>query len=404
MNTDSSRKSLIFILSIAALIVAFTIILVILARGYRLDIENNGIQLKATGLLSATSRPKSASVYVDNILKSATDDTLNLPPGEYNLRISKAGYLPWSKTIQIFPEVVYQSDAQLFLASPEAKLLTLLNTPKSSLSPDNQKIIYSQASESATSKDSGLYLLELTDIPLLPSLSSQKLLLNNTPTIDWNKYNFEFSPNSRQVLATAKSLPSYLLNLDQNLSTQKLTDITIQIPQIYLSWAELKSNNLTQKLINLPPSLKEFVATDSAILSFNGNEHKLLYEASQSGTLKQILANPPPSRSTQPETRQLQENQYYVYDFKEDTNFFIGDSTFNRLQWIPGTDYLIYLKGNQLFSIESDNTNVNLLFNFLNTPQQISLTPDGTRVIVHGQELNQESTRSALYTLTIRER
>jgi len=404
MVSDSSRKSLIFILSIGALILAFTFILVILARGYRLDIKKSGLQLKATGLLSATSRPKSASIYIDNVLKSATDDTLNLPPGEYNLRISKAGYFPWSKTIQILPEIVYQSDAQLFLASPEAKLLTLLDTPKSSLSPDNQKIIYSQASESATSKDNGLYLLELTDIPLLPSLSSQKLLLSNTSTVNWNKYNFEFSPNSRQVLATAKSLPSFLLNLDQNLSTQKLTDITPQIPQIRLSWAELKSNNFSQKLINLPLPLKKFVATDSAILSFNGNEHKLLYEASQSGTLEKILSDPPPNRSTQPETRQIQIKQYYVYDFKEDTNFLLGNSDFSHLQWIPGTDYLIYLKDNQLFSVESDNTNTNLLFTFPNIPKQISLTPDGTKVIVHGQVPDQESTRSALYTLTIRDR
>jgi len=205
MNSDSNRKSLLIIVSVASIVVSVTFLISIFARGYRLDTDNGNFKLKVTGLLSVASKPKSASVYVNDILVTATDDTINLSPGDYRIKISKEGFFPWEKNIQIRPELVYQADAQLIHLSPELKPITQSHIFNPTISPDSTKIIFAIASSSATSKENGLYLLELSELPLLPSKNTQKLLSPNLSYLDWSKFTFEFSPNSKQVIASSKT-------------------------------------------------------------------------------------------------------------------------------------------------------------------------------------------------------
>jgi hypothetical protein len=401
MNSDSNRKSLLIILAVASIVVCGTFLISIFARGYRLDTDN-GFKLKVTGLLSATSKPKSASVYVNNVLTTATDDTLNLTPGKYQIKINKDGYLPWEKNILIQPEFVYQVDAQLLRSSFELKPITQNKIVNPVVSPDSTKIIYAIASSSATNKENGLYLLELTELPLLMSKNTQRLLSLNLPYLDWSKYSFEFSPNSKQVLATSKTSPNvYLFSLDQPLNSKNLFDVSSKLSQIKEDWQKSKDQILQNKLEKLPIELKSFISTTSATLSFNSTDDKIVYQASESAQLNQYIT-PPPTQSTQAQQRSLQKNSYYVYDLKDDTNFLIGDSSISQISWIPYSDDLLYVKNKDICFIEYDNTNYHKLYSGFLPPKAVLSTPDGYRLII--SVTTSKDTPENLYSVTIKDR
>ncbi len=60
----------------------------------------------------------------DDKLITATDDTIYLEPGTYQIKIVKDGYAPWEKTMSIEKELVAQTNALLFPSAPSLTPLT----------------------------------------------------------------------------------------------------------------------------------------------------------------------------------------------------------------------------------------------------------------------------------------
>lgn len=403
MNSDSNRKSLLIILSVASIVVSVTFLISIFARGYRLDTDNGNFKLKVTGLLSVTSKPKSASVYVDDILVTATDDTINLSPGDYKVKISKEGFFPWEKSIQIRPELVYQADAQLIHLSPELKPITQSHIFNPTISPDSTKIIFAIASSSATSKENGLYLLELSELPLLPSKNTQKLLSSNLSYLDWSKFTFEFSPNSKQVIASSKTNSStYLFSIDQPLVPKNLFDISYRLPQIKKEWSEIEKQITLDKLNKLPVGIQTHIATNSALITFNTSEDKIIYQASDSAQILPQIISPPPTRSTQTQQRLLNKGFYYVYNLKDDTNFLIGDTGLSQISWLPYSDNIVYIQNDSVKIVDYDATNLHTVYAKISPKTILLPTPDGYKLIISTTLPN--NPLDNLYSLTIRER
>ena len=141
VTSPSDRKSLAVMAFVFSLVIFGTLAVSYLARWYQISFRQ-GPTLTSTGLLSVTSKPKSASVYINDRLTTATDDTLNLPPGDYHIKITKDGYLPWDKDIQIKKEVVFQTDAQLFRSAPDLKPITYAGAINPTISNDGSKVIF----------------------------------------------------------------------------------------------------------------------------------------------------------------------------------------------------------------------------------------------------------------------
>src|SRR3990167_7293589 len=78
---------------------------ILYATGYRIDFGGNGTGnikfIEGTGLLVATSKPDGARVLINGHLTTATNNTINLAPDQYDVEIQKDGYLPWKKKITI---------------------------------------------------------------------------------------------------------------------------------------------------------------------------------------------------------------------------------------------------------------------------------------------------------------
>lgn len=363
MPNRSDRRSLLIMFCVLLFVVCGTYIVSILARGYRLNLKSGPI-IQATGILSATSQPKSASVFINDRLTTATDDVMNLAPGDYNIKITKDGYLPWQKNISIKKEVVYQTEAILFRSVPELSPITQSGAINPTLSPDGSKIIFAVASASA-SRDNGLYIIETSDnlIPLTKNTPRQ--IATNYPSIDWSKAIFTFSPNSRQLLAKFETKDRhYLLPLDSNITEKNLVDVTSQLDSITAEWQINEAQIIQSRLDRLPPEIKAVASTESAHhLSFNSKEDKVIYLAKSDNTLPANIITPPPAQSTQIQSRQIKTDNYYVYDLKDDTNFLLGTkSNYSEPLWLPNSSYIIYIEDNSIKAVDYDGTNKLTLF------------------------------------------
>jgi hypothetical protein len=87
------------------------------ARGYRLNIplltSKGIIKFQPNGILVIKSEPDGASVYIDRELKTATNATISLSPGTYDVEVRKDGYFSWYKRLTIEKEVVTQASVSL---------------------------------------------------------------------------------------------------------------------------------------------------------------------------------------------------------------------------------------------------------------------------------------------------
>ena len=383
MSQPSSKKSLLFILSALLLIASTTYLISILARGYKIGI-NQGPFIKATGLLSATSIPKSASVYINNRLATATDDTVNLPPDTYHIKIIKDGYLPWEKTIEIKKETVFQTNAQLFRAAPDLKPLTLTGAINPTISPDNSLIVYAVASASAE-LNNGLYKLNLTTRPISLNKNLPKQIYPNFTNINWAEYSFKFSPDSNSILATSQNkTATYLINLATPPARHNLFDITSRLPLIKQEWQRLTGQFILNTIKDLPQQIQEVVSTSSAQnISFSSSDDKILYLADKDSQLEDHYTTPPPAQSTQKQTRKIKADHYYVYDLKDDTNFLLDhQNNISNLFWLPNSNNLVYIQDKQIKTTEYDSTNTQAIF-ANNFDQNIVYPwPDGNRIII----------------------
>ncbi len=383
MEKHSNQRSLLILFLVTSFIGLSTYIISLIARGYRFSIKD-GLVVNPTGMISATSHPKGASVYVDDKLITATDDTINLTPGVYSLKINKDGFLPWQKTITIKPETVYQADVQLFSSVPDLKPLTLTGAINPTANIDNTKIVYSVASASAT-KDNGLYLIESNGLPISLIRGISRQLIPNTATIDWSKFTFAFSPNSREILASSlDTKTNYLLNLDSSIDPIKISDSTNKLPIINQDW-QLQTNILiTAKLNRLPKEIQPLIATDSAkSIQFSSDENKILYLAQTDSNIIKNIITPPPAQSTQNQNRSIKKDYYYVYDLKDDTNFLIGyKNDLINPNWLPNSNNIIFVQNQNLNVIDYDGTNQQTLFSSNFNPNCVYPWVDGSKIVI----------------------
>src|SRR3972149_885511 len=131
-------KLLYRIILVAVFLTVFGLV-VAYARGYRFDFDQKS--LIPTGIISASSYPKAAKIYVDDVLKGVTDTNLTLSPGEYKVDIKKEGYTSFSKKITLKGELVATLDALLFPLNPTLSPLTNLGVIKAVSMGDTEKVI-----------------------------------------------------------------------------------------------------------------------------------------------------------------------------------------------------------------------------------------------------------------------
>lgn len=299
-----------------------TFLMVRYAQGYR---PTRTGAIRGTGLLSANSFPTAAEVYINGKLTTATDNTLNLSPGEYDVEIKKDGYHTWSKKLQIVAELVTETNAQLFPTSPSLEPLTYTGSLEPIPAPDGTKLAFTVASASAVAKN-GLYVQELSSSPISLNKTARQIARTES-SYDYTKSNYTWSPNGSEILVSFASGAHILLDATQFNDLATLKDVTVRLPQILSEWELELAREERVQLLKLPEFMAT-VATESATnLYFSPDSKRLLYQATADFTIPSGLVQTLPSSSTQTEARDIKVGSWYVYDIKEDKNFLLAQGS-----------------------------------------------------------------------------
>ncbi|MCL2110143.1 PEGA domain-containing protein [Microgenomates group bacterium] len=328
-KSDSfARRSLIGIIYTivsACVIIGGTYIAVRWARGdFRLDQVDplNPTLARETGLLSVTSTPQKASVYINDRFVTATDDVLYLAPGEYNVKIIKDGYATWEKNLTISRSLVTSTDALLIPSSPSLTALTFTGAQNLSVSPDGLKIIYYTASTSATTKN-GLYLLDINATGFTSSPKLPVQITDDAPQFDLANAEIIWSANSNQFLLKTAS-GTFLLSAYSLSPLESQPDVTFRANQIIADWESEMVLRERQFLARYPDEVLELITDSAKNVYLSPDKKKLLYTATASAVLPEHILEGVISQNSQPQTRTLVAGGVYVYDLEEDTNFALG--------------------------------------------------------------------------------
>jgi len=222
MLTHRNRR--IFFWSLAVIFVIATFVISLYATGYRFNLswplKFNRI-LEKTGALFLNSEPKGADValtgHSGKELKSKTGllgkkiyqtpiKIKNLLPGEYFLEVTKDGYWPYKKTVNVFPgSAAYVEDITLFRQDTPLKVMDA-KLQKISFTNNNQNLILEQDKKIISLKTEKEVNITITNTTTTPALKSN---LNIIVPKDIKYYT---QINSEQILY-ANDLEIYLFNL-----------------------------------------------------------------------------------------------------------------------------------------------------------------------------------------------
>lgn len=331
-----------------AVVAVFGWFAILYARGYRLDTKTFKFQPK--GILVVKSNPTGAQIFVDRILKGATDSNFSLSPGIYDIDIKKNGYLPWYKRITIEKEAVTQIDILLFKSAPSLAPVTQNGAEEPVASPDMTKIAYADAT--------GLWLIESLSFPIGFSREPKQVTDANLAGAAW-----EFSPSARQILLTSAS-NAYLLETGAFTPQTKMINVASKKKEILESWQEQYRDKLALQEKNLPDQLRDILEKKTSNVSFSPDEARILYTASASASLSPDLIPAIPGASTQAQNRTITIDHTYVYDIKEDRNFLvdaISPQPNRKIFWLENNN-LVLAEESEVIIMDYDGTNRQTVF------------------------------------------
>lgn len=283
-------------------------------------VTNKGI-VANTGLLSVNSFPTGAQVFINDKLITATDDTIYLEPGFYQIKIVKEGYSPWNKLLDIQSELVTQTNATLFPAAPSITPLTFTGVDNINPSPDGQKILFFTNQASSKLKN-GFFVLDLNS-NFLSLQSGPKQVTDDLEDLDLINAKIIWSPDSTEFMILTDS-KEFLISIDKKVNLSEQKDISFQKKDILAQWEEDIYLRERQFLAKFPIEVADMAKNSAKNAYLSPDKKRLLYTATAASTLAEDIVPPVPATNTQAESRTLEPGAIYVYDREEDKNFKIA--------------------------------------------------------------------------------
>lgn len=376
------------ILLAAAAVIAY-------GRGYRLDFTKTSI--KPTGLVAATSDPTGAQVFVNGVLKTATNNSFAIDPGFYDVQISREGYITWDKKLRVQGEVVSNANAFLFPTNPSLSPLTTLGIVNPTLSPDGTKVAYVVTSPP---ERAGLWYYELSEGPLGRNRDPVHLALPDG--MDFTKVPIQWSPDTTELLVDGRL---YTLG-----KPNTFTDVSLTRASILADWKTQTTDTDSQKIAAFKQPIIDIATSSAKIVAFSPDETKILYEATASATIPQVIV--PPLIGTNPtaENRNIVPGKLYVYDSKEDKNYFLLDkkelpqpaSPSAALHWFPTSRHILLTLKGKIDVMEYDRTNWITIYSGPFANNFVAPWTNGSRIIILTNLNGDATTLPNLYTVNLR--
>jgi len=409
-----------FILGASAVIIAY-------GRGYRLSTTKESI-VNGTGLLSVTSDPVGARIYIDGTLKNATNNSITIDPGQHTIRMSKDGYLSWEKTILIEKEIVSQAYSFLFPINPSLSPLTNSGVLHPTLSPDGSKVAYLIPAnpQGNTPTLVAVWVYELADKTLGFNRDPKKVAEYSTNSVADSV--LRWSPDSTEILIDS-STEARLIRTAKN---EGMTIVTQTVETILTTWQSEEAEKHIKQLSSFKPDIITIASSSAKIIAFSPDETKILYEATASATLPIVITPPLLGTNSTPEERTIVPGKLYVYDGKEDKNYFLFDrrallpsptptpigvtkkSPVGKtptlldlpqtypIHWFPTNRHLVLTINGKIDILEYDRTNWVTVYQGPFVENFIAPWPGGSRIVIVTNLNPGSSPLPNLYTVNLR--
>lgn len=365
-----SPRFLLTILTLLIIVVAASVA-ILLAKGYRFS-SKKGTILTGTGIMSITSVPDQASVYLDGHLTTATNANINsLTPKTYEVKIVKEGFITWEKKVEVQEGFVSDIKATLFPAIPTIYPLTFNGVTNTLLSADGQKLVFVVPGDDI--KKSGIWVWTMTERPIGFARGSEPhKIAAPVSGLDFTKAVLKFSPDSNQVLATLPSA-SLLLDLDRLNDTPK--DVTAILQATLKDWEEQINIKNTARIQTIKSLKIRQTASNSANLSWSPDETRFLYT-------NEHLSDP------------TQKISYNVVDLTDGKSYKLPAA--NSVTWLADSRHLVLVDENEntqteekqpvssekISVVEFDGNNSSIIYAGTFNTNAVYPWPDGSRLML----------------------
>jgi len=374
------------------------------ARGYKLDLRT--FKFQPNGILVLKSEPDGASVYINGELKTATNASISISPGTYDVEVRKDGYFTWYKRLTIEKEIVTEADISLFKDVPSLSPVTSTGAINPVMSEDGSKIVFSiLPSKDTGSEQTGLWELDTFSLPLGFGAGPRKITDG-----DMTGASYIFSPDGKQILLTISN-GSYLIDTGSLTAQNQRVNIASKKDVTLNTWKAEKEAKNQDLIRNFPPELSDILSRKSSNFIFSPDNNMILYTASSSGTLPEGLVRPLPGASTQHQERDIQIGHTYVYDIKEDRNFLITDQPVTidnidnpqtgALRWMSTSKHLLLSQNGQIVVMDYDGTNRQVVYSGSYVTPSAFPFSNATKLLVL-TNLGASLATPNLYTLTVK--
>ena len=396
--------------------ISFTIFLVIAGltlgviswgRGYRINVGQKTLTL--TGILSASSSPDKASIFIDGKLVSATNASLSLAPNWYLVKISKEGYQPWEKKVRVQGEVVTQIDALLLPTNPSLRNLTSMGIISPVLSSTGTKVAYIVPTDEATTggnlkQKSGVWILELRTTPL-GGKSEPKHIFAPSFKYDWTKATLHWSPDEKQIILAFKKPLTTALQLITDEENIVPVDVTFSFSSLINQWEEVRKEKEKESVTFIIPKLADTLLKTTDHIRLSPDETKMLYLATSSSSLPPILSPPLIGSNSTSEVRTLEPGKYYVYDIKEGKNYFLtGGKSISSSDgpiWYSDSKHIVLVEKDTIALVDFDGTNKKSVYSGPFENNLVYSWPAGGRLVIL-TSINRSKTLPNLYEIDLR--
>ena len=362
------KKTLITGILIGLFITLGTVAAVLYATGYRFEIDGqrgNFRFIEGTGILVATSRPDGARVLVNDDLTTATNNTINLAPGGYDVRIEKDGYLTWSKRIIIRKSLVSEANAFLLPTAPKLEAVTTIGV--SNVAMDRSGTLLAYGVSSASASRNGVYVLNMSSGPFV-FLGASGIQVVDEAIDKFSEAKFTFSPDGKEILAELQNpIRYYLFSTDGR--NQIPRNVSQTLPLTRQDWEQQQMTADKKIMDSLSLELQPIARDFFDGIKLSDEQDKILYTASLSATLAPILKKAVPSLNSTPDQRKIAKGNIYVYDIEEDKNYLIYDAS--KLKegqeppnylWHADSRHLIFSQNGKINIVEYEGGNLTTVY------------------------------------------
>ncbi len=377
------------------------------ARGFVFDTKS--LRFLPSGLLVIKSEPDGASVYINGDLKTATNATITLSPGIYDVEVKKDGYFKWYKRLTISKEIVTSANVSLFRQVPSLAPATFSGAVNPIISKDGTKIAYAVLPASGTTDDkTGLWSLDTFSLPLGFSNEPKRITDGDLTNVVYS-----FSPDGRQIMLTMSN-GIFVLDSGSFTPQNQRINVASRKEAILADWQKEKSAKDASLIKSLPPEVADVLTRKTTDVVFSPDQNLILYTASSSANLPDNLIPPLPGASTQKQERVIEVDHTYTYDIKEDRNFLISDipvrlsgqsqnedPVLPAVRWMPSSRHLMLAEPNKITIMDYDGTNKQVVYSGIYAAPYAFPFNNTTRLLIL-TNLGSGNSIPNLYTLTVK--